>query len=147
MNQNKHNQYSQLASKEHARRPQTQDMPHITARISSLVTPAINDTYKPKRQEGLSHHQALRESLTARKEDTKNESDYNLLTTVELVGDFVEASHELNELRDEEDHRPLQYSEKQYKKRLLTDHIIPFNHSIKELINTDPSFTIVGGGR
>lgn len=135
---------SKVAIKEHT---PIKDLGYIKHRINSLVAPlAKSDTYVQQRQQGISHVDALSSTLRNEARATENASDYNLLVATEQLGRFIEATSELNNIRNTinyEFRRP-NNDEKKYINWLKEEQIIPFNHTIKEIINTDSSFTIGG---
>lgn len=70
-----------------------------------------------------------------------SESEKNLLGVISHLGSFVTAQRRADEIGDRRDEGRLSSDERNEMNRLKNEDLIPFNHSIKELINTDSSLT------
>lgn len=70
-----------------------------------------------------------------------SESEKSLLGVISHLGSFVTAQRRADEMGNRRDEGRLSQSERNEMNRLKNEDLIPFNHSIKELINTDSSLT------
>lgn len=70
-----------------------------------------------------------------------SEADRSLLLVTGRLGEFAEAQHELRLIYTEAENegRPLTQEEQITAKRLKREYVIPFNHHLKEFVNTHPN--------
>ena len=111
-------------------------------RIAKLTKTRINDSeeYWKLRGEGIPHPESFRQTADMVAGDETNElsvADRSLLSVVGNLGVFVQAQARLNEI---EENRDLHLSTQEYKevRGLKDEFIIPFNHILKEYVNTHP---------
>lgn len=96
-------------------------------------------------QDGLSHSEAISRSaelISANEKIKISEADRAILGSFSLLGRFIDASQKLEEMKEHGERSGLSGDDKQYIRRLKQDHVIPFNHSLKEVINTSPNTSI-----
>ena len=108
---------------------------HITELIKSTVI--TSETYRTLRSRATPHPDAFRqaaETVAADKENTLSLADRSLLQVTAGLGIFVEAQHELTSIKAD-----TPQADRTIEHRLLDEHIIPFNHRLKDFINTHPN--------
>ena len=79
--------------------------------------------------------------LAAAEGSEHSQSEKNLLNVIGHLGSFVIASRRADDLSNEAKDGYLSYDDRDELKNLKLNTLIPFNHSIKELINTDSTMT------
>lgn len=108
---------------------------HIRELIESTVI--TSQTYRTLRSRAIPHPDAFRqaaETVAADTENTLSLADRSLLQITAGLGIFVEAQHELASIKADTPR-----ADRTIEHRLLDEHIIPFNHRLKDFINTHPN--------
>jgi hypothetical protein len=105
-----------------------------------------SDAYRQSRfGENKPHPAAFRSATTElieNSEDALSESDRAILEVLKHVGVFIDAGSELDRLSATEHTKRLSTNQLYYRKGLKEKYVIPFNHSLKELINVCPNVPI-----
>jgi len=70
-----------------------------------------------------------------------SESEKNILGVISHLGSFVTAQRRADEMGDRRDEGRMSIADRNEMARLKNNDLIPFNHAIKELIDTDSSLT------
>ncbi len=122
----------------------------VDVRASDFVRSiARSPDYANDRRSGIPHTEAFVNAAELFINDEDNElsnADKLLFTLVKDVGSFVEADAELSKSRaDTEDQgkRPT-VNQIHYRRGLKKTHLIPFNHTVKSLIDEDSNVPIKG---
>lgn len=71
-----------------------------------------------------------------------NESERTFMKTASLLGSFVDASLESHSIRNELNGQKPNKAQKERLGYLILEHLIPFNHSLKEFVNQNPDLNI-----
>lgn len=116
--------------------------PMLQEQAIKLIAPLTrSETYLRGRKSGESHLHSLEIAALAISE-TRKPQEAALLDTILKTGPYIDARQELAHIEAAGDYRPLSDAEKRTIRELKEHHIIPFNHSVKEFINTHPNETI-----
>ncbi len=112
--------------------------------IQSLAVNKVRRTpeYEEARGRGASIPEAFRttaHNVAENEASELNEADRALLNVVADLGVFVEASQELEHITENARGGTLSHSERVLSRRLKNEYVIPFNHGLKEFINTHPN--------
>lgn len=119
----------------------------IQNRVVDLVNHVGRSSeYRIARSKGATHTEAFSnaiETIITDPNDAFNDYDHALFDTIAKLGKFVEAEKELENINDS---RPFNGNLPSYSyertKTLKREYIIPFNHSLKMLINEAPNATM-----
>lgn len=97
----------------------------------------MSDAYRSRRQAGTPHPTALSEALVDYAGSTPEltDAERSLYVVASKIGTFIDASQQLDIYRDQLGTNKPNQVEKQRMTALKTEHIIPFNHEVKEFIN------------
>lgn len=101
-----------------------------------------SDEYVELKGRGTPHPAAFKRVSERMATDTKselNDADRSLLRVVGALGEFTQAQHELSTIYESAENRYLNEDEKWTARNLKQEYIIPFNHHLKEFINTHPN--------
>jgi len=79
------------------------------------------------------------EKVAGNTENELSEADRSLLMVLGNLGVFAEASVEVDTIYRDADHRRLTDQELWTTRQLKSEYLIPFNHHLKEFINTHPN--------
>ena len=122
----------------------------VDVRASDFVRSiARSPDYANNRRAGVPHSEAFVVAAELFIEDEENElsnADRLLFTLVKDIGGFVEADAELSKSRTETEDigkRPT-VNQIHYRRGLKKNHLIPFNHTVKSLIDEDSNVPIKG---
>lgn len=112
--------------------------------IIDLAKTQVRDTeaYRELLGRGASHPDAFRQtahSVAEQKGDNLTDADRTLLHITADLGVFVQAEQELRLIGANAENRYLDADEKQVMQHLKREYAIPFNHHLKEFINTHPN--------
>lgn len=101
-----------------------------------------SEAYVELKGRGTPHPAAFKSVSERMASDTKgelNDADRALLRVVGSLGEFTQAQHELSTIYETAKGRYLDEDEKWVARNLKKEFIIPFNHHLKEFINTHPN--------
>lgn len=108
---------------------------HIAALVNSTVV--NSEAYRTLRSRKTPHADAFRQAAEEAAADTENTlsiADRSLLKVTAGLGVFVEAQHELAAIKAD-----TPQADRTVEHRLLDEYIIPFNHQLKDFINSHPN--------
>lgn len=120
----------------------------VEARVADFVRSiARSPDYAEQRRAHIPHTEAFIATADSIINDEENElssADRALFTLAKEVGGFIEADRQLSASRNNLGDRQPTNNQRYYQKRLKEEYLIPFNHSVKDLINEDPNLPIKG---
>ena len=110
---------------------------------------ARSPDYATSRRSGVPHTEAFistADSIINNQENELSNADRLLFTLVKDIGGFVEADAALSKSKDETEGEGKRATVNQvhYRRALKKNHLIPFNHTIKSLIDEDSNIPIKG---
>ncbi len=120
------------------------------ATLSHKVTTLVNhvattDEYRFLRGQNVPHTEAFTkatEAIITSPDNGFSAADTALLDVTSRLGTFIEAEKELEALQSERAHGKLPQQDFDHMKLLKREHAIPFNHSLKNLINESPNLSL-----
>lgn len=112
--------------------------------ILDLAKSRVRDTneYRELIGRGKSQADAFRKvahDVTSRENSGLSEADRSLLRITGELGVYVQAEHELTQIHDGAETRPLDADEKWVAANLKREYAISFNHHLKDFVNTHPN--------
>lgn len=148
-NQNtfKNSEINHPTHEQHIRSSERSGEHDFGARVSKLSnTVGRSEYYGRLRSQGATHAEAFSEAahiLATQKQAAQNSEalsspDKALIDVIGQLGIFIEAKQEHDAIAYGGDSRYLGRDDKDQLRSLKEAHLIPFNHSVKELINTHP---------
>ncbi|NLA42681.1 hypothetical protein GX865_00765, partial [Candidatus Saccharibacteria bacterium] len=127
---NRFNKQEKIKNKQESFRQNTAKLAGVFGHMSPL--------YKQRRRYGYSHNEAISASLSHYGDHAKiPEKDRNMLHLLSKLNEFILAQNEINEMN--RDNSRLSTREKQRINNLKNNFLIPFNHTLKEVINDNPN--------
>lgn len=113
-------------------------------RVAEIVnTVGRSSFYAEQRRGHVPHSEAFiaaAEAILLDSESHLSKSEHALLNVVKGLGGFIEADDAVAKLSEaERDGKRLSQNQLFYRKKQKTEHLIPFNHSLKDLIDADPN--------
>ena len=121
--------------------------PSLVSRLTVLVNHvARSEEYRTLRSSKLPHTEAFSQAIDTildSPDNGFNNLDTELLRTTASIGTFIEAQEELSFLEEKRStHGRLSDDDYERTKELKLEYVIPFNHTLKSLINESPNVGI-----
>lgn len=112
--------------------------------IAELAKTQVSDSevYWRLRQDGVAHPDAFRQTAETAAQDKTSElspADRSLLSVVGNLGVFIQSQNKLDQIESAKQDHYLSTEEYREGRNLKDEHLIPFNHILKEFVNTHPN--------
>lgn len=116
-------------------------------RVAEIVnTVGRSSFYTEQRRGHIPHSEAFTAAADAILMDPEShlsKSEHALLDVVKNLGGFIEADDAVSRLSEtERNGKRLNQNQLFFRKKQKTEHLIPFNHSLKNLIDADPNVSM-----